>query len=158
MGIDHVASPDARPGRQNSDRTQTRRRRERGQSMVEFAVVIPVFVVVVLGIIDFGMALRADIMLTNAAREGARVGVVCEGDDTTTASNAAIAQVVDSGSALGLTAANVIQATTPCSTGSEVVVTAQYTYNFITPLGGIVRILGGSDSITFTSTTRMRSE
>ncbi len=158
MGTDHSASPDAFPKPLSSDRTRTGRRKERGQSLVEFALIIPIFFILVLGIIDFGMALRSYITLTNAAREGARVGVVCQGGTSTSASTAAIAQVVHSGGALDLTSANVTQATTPCTTGSDVIVTAQYTYRFITPLGGFVTLFGGSNSITFRSTTRMRSE
>lgn len=158
MGIEKATSRDARPEPLNSAHKRAARHRERGQSLVEFAIVVPLFLVLVLGIVDFGMALRSYITLTNAAREGARVGVVCSDGDSTAASNAAIAQVVDSGSALDLTSSNVTQATTPCSTGSDVIVTAQYTYHFITPLGGFITLLGGSDSITLSSTTKMRSE
>src|SRR4030042_2111021 len=49
---------------------------ERSQSMVEFVLVVPIFLVLVFGIIEFGRGLQAWIPITNAAREGARVGAV----------------------------------------------------------------------------------
>jgi Flp pilus assembly protein TadG len=47
-----------------------------GQSMTEFALVLLVFLLFALGIIDFGRAILAYNVLDNAAREGARVGIV----------------------------------------------------------------------------------
>ena len=49
---------------------------ERSQSMVEFVLVLPIFLVLVMGIIDFGMGFGAYVQLKNAAREGARYAVV----------------------------------------------------------------------------------
>jgi hypothetical protein len=49
-------------------------RRERGQSLVETAVVLPILLLLVAAIVDFGRAFDAYIVLTNAAREGARFG------------------------------------------------------------------------------------
>jgi Flp pilus assembly protein TadG len=47
-----------------------------GQALVEFALVIPIFLVIVLGIFDLGRAVFANSTLTNAAREGARLAIV----------------------------------------------------------------------------------
>ena len=47
----------------------------RGVAAVEFAVIAPVFVVMLLGIIETGRAVMVQQVITNAAREGARVGV-----------------------------------------------------------------------------------
>ena len=52
------------------------KRRERGQSLVETAVVLPILLLLVAAIVDFGRAFDAYIILTNAAREGARFGSV----------------------------------------------------------------------------------
>lgn len=46
--------------------------RERGQSLVETAVVVPILLLLVAAVIDFGRAFDTYIVLTNAAREGAR--------------------------------------------------------------------------------------
>jgi Flp pilus assembly protein TadG len=43
-----------------------------GQSLVEFALVLPLLLALVLGMVEFGWILNAKITLTSAAREGAR--------------------------------------------------------------------------------------
>ncbi|MCH8921013.1 MAG: pilus assembly protein, partial [Chloroflexi bacterium] len=53
---------------------KNRRNGEKGQSLVEFAMVIPIFLILVFAIVDFGMGFHAWITVTNAAREGARIG------------------------------------------------------------------------------------
>lgn len=49
---------------------------ERGQAMVEFALVLPVLLTLLCGIIDFGWIYYNQITLNNAAREGARYAVI----------------------------------------------------------------------------------
>jgi Flp pilus assembly protein TadG len=51
-------------------------RREGGQAMVEFAMVLLPVMLIVVGIIQFGLLFGASVTLTNAAREGARAGTV----------------------------------------------------------------------------------
>lgn len=53
-----------------------RRNRGRGQALVEFALIIPIFLLFVFGILDLGRAVYAYSTLNNAAREGARVAIV----------------------------------------------------------------------------------
>jgi Flp pilus assembly protein TadG len=52
------------------------RRYSQGQGLVEFALILPVLLLVMLGIIEFGYAFTVYSSLFNAAREGARYGVV----------------------------------------------------------------------------------
>lgn len=47
-----------------------------GQSLVEFALILPVLLLLIIGIIEFGWILNGQITLTNAAREGVRAAVV----------------------------------------------------------------------------------
>jgi Flp pilus assembly protein TadG len=54
----------------------SRSRRRRGAAMVEFALVAPVFFLVVLGMVEFGRMIMVQQVLTNATREGARRAVV----------------------------------------------------------------------------------
>lgn len=54
-------------------------RDERGGAMVEFALVVPLLLVLMMGIIDFGRAWNVKQALTDAAREGARRAVVQDG-------------------------------------------------------------------------------
>lgn len=49
---------------------------QKGQALVEFAIVLPLILLIVLGIVQFGMLLSSYLSLTNAAREGARAGVI----------------------------------------------------------------------------------
>ncbi len=53
-----------------------RRSRDRGQGLTEFAIVIPVFLIVVGAIFDFGFMLYSRLTVINAAREGARTAVM----------------------------------------------------------------------------------
>ncbi|HET7398031.1 MAG TPA: TadE/TadG family type IV pilus assembly protein [Intrasporangium sp.] len=52
------------------------RRRERGASAVEFALMLPFLMLVLAGIVDFGRAFFVEIQLANAAREGARAAII----------------------------------------------------------------------------------
>jgi Flp pilus assembly protein TadG len=51
-------------------------RRESGQALVEFALVLPVLMLLVMGIVDFGFAFNQWNTAQNAAREGARMAAV----------------------------------------------------------------------------------
>jgi Flp pilus assembly protein TadG len=136
-------------------RGKRRGRRERGQSLVEFALVIPVFLIIVMGIIDLGMGIRSWISITNAAREAARYGAVyCsngEGDAADVENRA-----IDSAPTLGLIPDDV--AVTNCAmdqTGESVTVTISYDYELVTPLGGMLAI---PSTLTLTSSSDMRLE
>ena len=50
--------------------------RDAGQSLAEFAILLPILMGVVIGIFEFGRAWNVDQVLTNAAREGARAGTI----------------------------------------------------------------------------------
>jgi Flp pilus assembly protein TadG len=62
------------------------RGRSRGQSLVEFAIVFPFFVLLLAAVIDFGLGLYSYLTIINAAREGSRLGATecsvktCEAD------------------------------------------------------------------------------
>lgn len=59
------------------------RRKRRGASTVEFAVVIPVFFIFVFGIVELGRGMMVTHLLGNAARDGCRVGIIA-GETTST--------------------------------------------------------------------------
>ena len=156
-------------------RTNTRRtvRRsfggKRGQSLVEFALILPVLMILVFGIIDFGMGLRSYISLTNATREGARFAAVgnsagayptdCNGSTNTTV----VGRVCYTIEGLDLADVQTVGVSYPNgqSPGNSVVVSADYTYNYITPIGDIIDFFSGGtfpDSLSLSTSTDMRLE
>jgi Flp pilus assembly protein TadG len=116
-----------------------RKTRDRGSAAVEFALVLPLLLLIVFGIIDFGRALNAQITLTQAAREGVRLAAL--GD-----TGAAI-QARAAAAAPGLSGVTVTVAAS-CAPGAGPTADAQvnvsYTFSFITPIGAIAGLLGGS--------------
>ena len=52
------------------------RKKRRGAAAVEFAVVAPIFLLLVFGMIEYGRMVMVQQVLTNASREGARVAVL----------------------------------------------------------------------------------
>lgn len=61
----------------------TRPKRTLGQALLEFALVLPLFLVLLMGVIDIGRAIWAQNSLAAAAREGARFAIVHGGSDST---------------------------------------------------------------------------
>jgi Flp pilus assembly protein TadG len=74
-----------------------KRRHSRGQSLVEFAVILPVFVLILFGIFDLGRAVFANTTVNNAAREGARHAIVDQtiSDIQATAATSAVSLGID---------------------------------------------------------------
>lgn len=141
----------------------------RGQSLVEFALTLPILMILIFGIIDFGMALRSYISLTNATREGARFAAVgnmagayptdCDGSTNTTV----VGRVCVAIEGLNLDDLQVVSVSYPDGQepGNQVVVSAQYTYNYITPLGDIADFFSGGtfpDMLSLSTSTDMRLE
>lgn len=131
-------------------------RDEHGAAMVELAFALPILLLVVWGIVDFGRLLVTASGLTNAAREGARYGAVLQAPTTTT-STAAIDSVVRSRFApLGgdsLTNSEISVAFTAGSPTGVKVTINNYPWKTITPLGGMVRAMA-SQSLTRSATFR----
>lgn len=65
-------------------RHSQRSRRTSGQALVEFTIVVPVFMFLLLGMMEFGFAFSDRLTLGNATREGARVGASLVTGSTTT--------------------------------------------------------------------------
>ena len=77
-GTEHI-DPALTPDQSDASVAQ-RRERSRGQALVEFAIILPVFFLVVAGMFDLGLGVYSDLTLVNAAREGARLGVIDPGN------------------------------------------------------------------------------
>ena len=140
-----------------NDESTRARRRQSGTSVVEMTIVLPLLLLLVFGIGDFGIAYTQWNSLTNAVREGARVGVVfqtsCDPATVTTTientvSNFAASSGLD-GASIVTTVAN------PCAgTGSQLTVRSTIPYNYI----AVAALAGLSPSINLTAQTVMRNE
>jgi len=131
------------------------RKREDGQSLVEFALIVPIFLLVLFAIVDFGMAFHAWITVTNSAREGARVGAV-------RATSPQIEQRVRD-TAESLDQANLTVSVTNAegAPGGSVVVDVSYDYSLMTPLADLLNMVSGGSipaTLNLDSTADMRLE
>jgi len=136
----------------------SRWRSERGAELIEFALVAPILIFIIAGIIDFGMMFRTFEAVTNAAREGARVGVLpgYNPPDVQTRVNAYLA----SSGLTGPRTTNVVNV--PVATGAGTftarAVTVNYTYQFAV-LGAAAPLFGGNfGSINLNAVSVMRTE
>jgi len=112
----------------SNDRTH---HRERGQALVEFALVLPILATLLLGVIQFGIVFHDYLALADAVRTGARQASVTH--DGTAATNAVIASASELKStdlAIGVSST--------WAPGSDVTVTATYPYD-ISILGVVVK-------------------
>jgi Flp pilus assembly protein TadG len=106
---------------------KARRNEQRGAAAVEFALVLPVLLLVVLGTIDWGWYFYVSQVVTNAAREGARAGSLTPttgsdgtaiNDAKTTAEAYLTAAGIAGGTATATTAAGAVEVTVVVPTGS----------------------------------------
>jgi TadE-like protein len=108
---------------------------ERGQSMTEFALVLPLLVMLLFGVIQFGIAFNNYITLTDAVRAGARKGTVAR--HLKDPEGAVVAQVQKA--ATDLKAADLdVDVTSTWESGEDVRVEASYPYS-ISLLGLVVK-------------------
>jgi len=122
-------------------------RDERGQAMTEFALVLPILALLLLGVIQFGILFNQYITLTDATRAGARKAAVSRRlpNPKTACTSALRASATD---------LNQSQLVAECESswapGSDVRVTATYPYS-ISLLGKVVK----SGRLTSTTTERV---
>jgi Flp pilus assembly protein TadG len=118
--------------------------RERGAAAVEFALVLPLLVLLVVGIAEFGRAYNLQTTLSAAAREGARTMAL---EDDPTKANAAVATYLDP-----IVASKIdieVKGQTGCgTTDARVVVAVSHDFHFLTTFLG--------DDITLTGKGSMR--
>ncbi|GAA2198747.1 TadE/TadG family type IV pilus assembly protein [Sinomonas flava] len=97
--------------------------RERGAAAVEFALVLPVLILLLLGIVDYGRLFNAQQTLTYAARSGARVMVLQN------STSAAITAAQNTASDLGsIPSSSFAVSPSTCTAGTQVTFTVNYTF------------------------------
>ncbi|MEX2158991.1 MAG: TadE/TadG family type IV pilus assembly protein [Dehalococcoidia bacterium] len=139
------------------------RGKSRGQSLVEFAMIAPLFFILVLGIVDFGMGLHSWMTMTNATREGARLAAVHAPSSGSVDCNPLPAEgsierkVCDTATNLDADAMTITVTNADPegdNAGEEVSVQIDYDYELIMPLSGFMDL----STISLSATTKMRLE
>jgi Flp pilus assembly protein TadG len=144
-------------------RLRARLRTERGAELVEFALVLPILLLVLAGIIDMGFLFKDYEVLTNAAREGARMASLpgWAEDDVI----ARVDSYLTAGSFQGVATTTVEEVelvTDPVSgrsiTGVKVTVTSPHSYLILGPIAELVQGGGALSTTTLSAVVTMRAE
>lgn len=141
-------------------------RNEKGAAMVEFAVIAPLLFIILFGIIEFSILMYDKAMLTNASREGARVGIVYS--TPTRISNSQIETAVRDyceDHLISFAASSVVTVNiTPDNvadrnSGDSLTVTVNYPFRFLA-FSNLLSLIGGNMSNVFNlqAITVMRME
>ena len=118
---------------------------------MEFALVVPLIVLLLVGIVEFGRGINAFITLSEAAREGARAGIYASATDNSikaavrSQAAATLGQLPDA----GIT----ISPSEPRASGALLSVTVDYAFNPATPI--FSPLLGGG-SLNLRAQSKMR--
>jgi Flp pilus assembly protein TadG len=142
-----------------------RLRSEHGSELIEFAIVLPILLLVFAGIVDFALLFQRYLTISNAAREGARIAVLPgysqtdvqnrvtqyvregTGDSTASPTTTLTTVTINPGGAVG----------TPGFPAAQVTVSLTYSYMVLGPVSGLFG--GGSfSSIVLTVRSTMRVE
>jgi Flp pilus assembly protein TadG len=123
---------------------------ERGAIAVEFAILLPVLLILLMGIIEFGLAFNTQITLTQAAREGARIMAInddpAEARDTIRASTPTLnPQLADN--QIEIVSVNLFDASSAktmdaCSPGNQVHVSIHTEFQPLTGFIGPISVSG----------------
>lgn len=112
--------------------------KERGAAAVEFALLVPVLIMIILGIMEFGRAYNIQATLTNAARESARVMSI---NNSQTAARAA-AQSATAQLKPALADGDVAFSAATCTVGAQMTVTIRYSLSTMTAIAGPFAMTG----------------
>jgi Flp pilus assembly protein TadG len=123
--------------------TRTRRSGgDQGSAAVEFVLVLPVLLLVLFAIVDFGRLLNAKIVLSQAAHEGARAAAIADDSTAVDTVNRIMGGLVD-----GMDEPSISGCGTESGTDSTVTLT--YHFAYVTPLG--IFGFGGGSGETLTA-------
>ena len=124
---------------------------ERGAILAEFAIVLPILLLLLMGVTEFGLLFYNKQVLTNASREGARAGIAYS-------TPAEIEDIVENYCEKRLISVGPVSVNTPVISGgvsypNDLKVTVTYDYTFIVP-----KLLGFAPTKTLSASTEMRME
>ena len=141
--------------------TFSRRRGERGAALVEAAITVPIILLISVGIFEFGRAYQTWQVLTNAAREGARLAVINGSTDADVV--ARVRSYMSAGDLPNAATAAVDVVRNVALTGADTAskITINYPFQFMV-LNPVVRLVTPSSKagapITMQSSALMRNE
>lgn len=137
---------------------------QRGTSAVEFAIVLPLLVVFIFGIIEFGLLFYNKAMVTNASREAARTGIVYRDPPVTVVEMQSVVDSYCAGRLVSFGSGSSPTTTVPsgqCANhGDDLVVSVTYKYDFLLIPDFLAAFFTGGmpGSIDVSAETRMRCE
>ena len=124
-------------------------RSQKGQAMTEFAIVAPILLLILMGIMQLGVVYNNWVTLTDAARAGARKAAVCRSGCSPDATTAATAAVKNS--AANLNQSNLgVTVTSTWAQGADATVTATYPWSI-----NVMGVVVASGTMTATTTERV---
>jgi Flp pilus assembly protein TadG len=139
---------------------------ERGQALLETALVLPIVLLVAVGIFEFGRAFQTWQILTNAAREGARIAVL-PGSSVSDVQSRVVTymhqgQLPNATTDMVVVDQSVTMPIGPTATAAASVVTVNYPFSFVM-LNPVAKLLSSSASLgatpfTMVSSAQMRNE
>jgi Flp pilus assembly protein TadG len=142
----------------------TRLRGERGTALLETAITLPIVLVVVVGIFEFGRAFQTWQVLTNAAREGARLSVMP--NETPGTVETRVRSYMSSGQLSGQAGASVsvnrnatIAVAGGTTSASQVTITYPFTFMVLQPVMRLIQPGTNTGApLTMTASAVMRNE
>mgnify|MGYP003340515679 CR=1 FL=1 len=133
-----------------------RKLNEHGVVAAEFALLLPVLLIILFGTIEFGMIMYGREVVTNASREGARVGIIQRIPAVTAGEIITVARNYLTGTGINTAQVTITVPASGGATGTPVTVTAIYRYPWLIPY--IPTIMGLPSPLPISMTTTMRHE
>ncbi len=133
---------------------------QKGTAIVEFAIVLPLLMAIVFGIIEFAFILYDKQIITNASREGARAGIVSQSPKVTDAQIIAVVNTYVSNYLVSFAVGGVTTTISPSGNrdllpfGTNLTVTVTYTYTFLV-LPKFVSTLTGARNLVAATVMRL---
>jgi hypothetical protein len=126
---------------------------DRGAAAVEFALVLPILVLIIFGIVDFGRLLHAQIVVSEAAREATRVAALVTESAAVARADEAAASLDPTGAAITTDFVERCPATPDPARDTKL--TVSYDFKFVTPVFLALGFGGSDGTLTVSSTSVM---
>lgn len=137
-------------------------RSERGQALVELALVTPILLVLIISVWEFARAWNIQQVITDAAREGARVSAIATASEGAISSDSVQSTVSAALGRAGVDPSTASVSVNPFSTGrgdpTTVTIALPYRFIFIGPILDLAHELFGGPGSNFDSTITLRTE